>query len=55
MVVDFTAMTTLGEMNLEEIGLDSRVMALSCGHVFTVETLDVSCPGRVWNSAPPAD
>ncbi|KAG9045589.1 hypothetical protein FS837_006043 [Tulasnella sp. UAMH 9824] len=42
-VVDFIMQTSLSDVDLEGDGLDSRLITLKCGHVFTVKTLDGIC------------
>ncbi|KAG8902314.1 hypothetical protein FRC00_012827 [Tulasnella sp. 408] len=42
-VVDFIMQTSLSDVDLEGHGLDSKLITLKCGHVFTVETLDGIC------------
>ena len=39
-VVDLLMLTTLEEVELNSKDLSGRLMTLSCGHSFTVETLD---------------
>ncbi|KAG8908575.1 hypothetical protein FRC01_007332 [Tulasnella sp. 417] len=42
-VVDFIMQSSLSDVDLDGDGLDSRLITLKCGHVFTVETLDGIC------------
>ncbi|KAG8980426.1 hypothetical protein FRC05_006058 [Tulasnella sp. 425] len=42
-VVDFIMQSSLSDVDLEGDGLDSKLITLECGHVFTVETLDGIC------------
>ncbi|KIO21374.1 hypothetical protein M407DRAFT_80478 [Tulasnella calospora MUT 4182] len=42
-VVDFIMQTSLIDVDLEGNGLDSKLITLKCGHIFTVETLDGIC------------
>lgn len=35
--------TSLSDVDLEGNGLDTKLITLGCGHVFTVETLDGIC------------
>ncbi|KAG8909678.1 hypothetical protein FRC01_006802 [Tulasnella sp. 417] len=42
-VVNFIMQSSLGDIDLEDDGLDNKLITLNCGHVFTVETLDGIC------------
>ncbi|KAG8992375.1 hypothetical protein FRB90_001027 [Tulasnella sp. 427] len=42
-VVDFIMQSSLSDVDLGGNDLDSRLITLECGHVFTVETLDGIC------------
>ncbi|KAG8902316.1 hypothetical protein FRC00_012829 [Tulasnella sp. 408] len=42
-VVDFIMQSSLSDVDLDGDGLDSRLITLKCGHIFTVETLDGIC------------
>ncbi|KAH8835068.1 hypothetical protein DL96DRAFT_1808988 [Flagelloscypha sp. PMI_526] len=42
-IVDQILQRTLSELELESNDMSERIIALSCGHIFTVETLDGVC------------
>ncbi|KAG8980424.1 hypothetical protein FRC05_006056 [Tulasnella sp. 425] len=42
-VVDFLTQSSLSDVDIGGCGLDSKLITLECGHVFTVETLDAIC------------
>ena len=42
-IVDFTMQRRLDEIDLSSDDISKRLIKLECGHIFTVETLDVHC------------
>ncbi|KAH9912307.1 uncharacterized protein BXZ73DRAFT_56354 [Epithele typhae] len=52
--LDYVNLLTLAQINLHSTNIEERLITLTCGHIFTVETLDSLCNMRLFYEIDPA-